>query len=78
MRRSRSELKLSDRERHRRLSANPNVSMQDLNEVLASIATTRLERKESLNEVREEMIAKKRAEMQERMKQRGSLVKLQF
>lgn len=78
MRRSRSELKLSDRERHRRLSANPNVSMQDLNEVLASIATTRLERKESLNEVREEMIAKKRVEMQERMKQRGSLVKLQF
>jgi len=81
VRRSRSELKLSDRERHRRLSANPNVSMQDLNEVLASIATTRLQRKESLNEVREEMIAKKRAEMQERnlslMNQRG-LVKLQF
>lgn len=47
-------LKLSDRERHRRLSSNPNVSVQDLQMVLAAVANVRLERKESLNELREE------------------------
>lgn len=50
----RRSLKLSDRERHRRLSANPNVSVQDLQSVLQAVANIRLERKESLNELREE------------------------
>jgi hypothetical protein len=52
-RRRRSSLKLSDRERHRRLSANPNVSAEDLQKVLQAVANVRLERKESLNELRE-------------------------
>ena len=51
---SRRPLKLSDRERHRRLSANPNVSVEDLQSVLQTIANVRLERKESLNELREQ------------------------
>eukprot|EP00984_Skeletonema_dohrnii_P036717 scaffold38014_cov144-Skeletonema_dohrnii-CCMP3373.AAC.2 len=50
----RRSLKLSDRERHRRLSANPNVSVQDLQSVLQAVANIKLERKESLNELREE------------------------
>ncbi|KAK1733156.1 hypothetical protein QTG54_016133 [Skeletonema marinoi] len=50
----RRSLKLSDRERHRRLSANPNVSVQDLQSVLQAVANIRLERKKSLNELREE------------------------
>ncbi len=47
-------LKLSDRERHRRLSANPNVSVEDLQSVLQAVANVRLERKESLNTARRE------------------------
>ena len=54
LRRRRSSLKLSDRERHRRLSANPNVSTEDLHNVLQAVAGVRLEREESLNELREE------------------------
>lgn len=56
VRRSRSELRLSDRERHRRLSANPNVSMEDLQHALQSVAVAKFERKESLNEIRNQMI----------------------
>ena len=52
--RRRGPTKLSDRERHRRLSANPNVSVEDLQSVLQAVADVRLERKESLNELREE------------------------
>lgn len=46
--------KLSDRERHRRLSSNPHVSVQELQSVLQAVASVRLERQESLNELREE------------------------
>jgi len=54
VRRTKSELRLSDRERHRRISANPNVSMEDLQLALQSVAVTRWERKESLNELRQQ------------------------
>eukprot|EP00984_Skeletonema_dohrnii_P038864 scaffold42612_cov133-Skeletonema_dohrnii-CCMP3373.AAC.1 len=50
----RRSLKLSDRERHRRLSANPNVSAQDLQSVLQAVSSIRMERKESLDELRQE------------------------
>ena len=50
MRQSTSGLKLSNRERQRQLSENPNVTVEELYEVLASVANTRLERRESLNE----------------------------
>jgi len=54
IRRSMSELRLSDRERQRRISSNPNISYTDLHSVLQSVAETRLERKLSLNELRRE------------------------
>jgi len=54
IRRSMSELRLSDRERQRRISSNPNISYTDLHSVLQSVAETRLERKNSLNELRRE------------------------
>ena len=62
--RSMSELRLSDRERHRRLSANPNISMEDLQIALQSVATTKLERKESLIELRQEKQQQKRRQQQ--------------
>ena len=61
--RRRGALKLSDRERHRRLSANPNVSVEDLQKVLQAVANVRLERKESLNELREERRKLKQQQM---------------
>ena len=61
--RRRGPLKLSDRERHRRLSANPNVSVEDLQKVLQAVANVRLERKESLNELREERRKLKQQQM---------------
>ena len=70
-RRRRSSLKLSDRERHRRLSANPNVSAEDLQNVLQAVAGVRLERKESLNELRKELREERRKLKQQR-KVRGS------
>ena len=54
IKRSMSELRLSDRERHRRLSTNPNISMEDLHIALQSVATSKLERKESLVELQQE------------------------
>ena len=54
-------LKLSARERHRRLSSNPHVSVQDLQAVLRAVASTKLERKESLNELREELLKRKKS-----------------
>ena len=65
-RRRRSSLKLSDRERHRRLSANPNVSAEDLHNVLQAVAGVRLERKESLNELRKELREERRKLKQQR------------
>ena len=59
IRRSMSELRLSDRERQRRISSNPNISYTDLHSVLQSVAETRLERKNSLNELRREHMLKK-------------------
>ena len=53
-RRSLSDLKLSDRERHRRISANPHVSLEELHAVLQSVAQIRLCRKESLMELCDE------------------------
>jgi hypothetical protein len=53
-RRSTSEFKLSGSQRHRLLLANPSVSMEDLSETLASTAVARLERRETLNEIRME------------------------
>jgi hypothetical protein len=50
----RRSLKLSERERHRRLSANPNVSIEDLQSVLQLVANAKLQRTESLNELKEE------------------------
>ena len=71
LRRRRTSLKLSDRERHRRLSANPNVSAEDLQNVLQAVAGLRLERKESLNELRKELREERRKLKQQR-KVRGS------
>ena len=49
------DLKLSDMERHRRISANPNVSMHELHAVLQSVEQIRMGREESLHEFRNEM-----------------------
>ena len=65
--RSMSELRLSDRERHRRLSANPNISMEDLQIALQSVATTKLERKESLIELRQEKQQQRQRQQQQIM-----------
>ena len=46
--------RLSNQERQRRLSSNPHVSVEDLQMVLQSVANVKLERRESLNELREE------------------------
>ena len=51
IRKSRSDFRLSDRERHCRLKSNPNISMEDLQVALNEVAKCRLERKESLNEL---------------------------
>ena len=55
----RSTLRLSDRERQHRLSSNPYVSAHDLQMVLQSVANVKLERKESLNELREERLRRR-------------------
>jgi hypothetical protein len=62
----RTPLKLSERERHRRLSANPNVSIEDFQSVLQLVANVKLERKESLNKLRQR-------QERRRMKQRRSM-----
>ena len=54
-RRRRKLHKLSDRERHRRLSANPHVSSEDIQNVIQSVAKIKLERKKSLEELRVEL-----------------------
>ncbi len=66
-------LKLSDRERHRRLSANPNVSVEDLQSVVQAVANVRLERKESLNELREERMMMRRVLKQQQAQSSMSL-----
>lgn len=53
-RRSSAELRLSYDERHRRLALNPTVTSAELTSVLRSTSEVRLQRKESLNELREE------------------------
>jgi hypothetical protein len=62
----RTPLKLSERERHRRLSANPNVSIEDVQSLLQLVANVKLERKESLNKLRQR-------QERRRMKQRRSM-----
>ena len=67
IRRSMSELRVSDEERHRRLSANPNVSNEELRKTLQTIAVTKLERKESLQELRVQQIMMKRMVERQRL-----------
>lgn len=57
-------VRLSDRERHRRLSCNPNVSAQDLQQCLNAIATVRYERKESLDEMQREVEMDRRKQVE--------------
>jgi len=63
IRRTASELKLSDRERQIRLHVNPRVSVEDVRAVLLSTAKARLERTESLNEWKMERMAKRAQEV---------------
>lgn len=65
--------KLSDRERHRRLSSNPNVSVQELQSVIQAVASVRLERKESLNELREERRRIKLLKQQQQQQEVGQV-----
>ena len=51
VRKSADELKLSDEERHRRLSTNPNISAEDLRMALQATEEARRERKQSLSEL---------------------------
>ena len=67
IRRSMSELRLSDEERHKRLSANPNISNEELRKTLQTIAVTKLERKESLQELRMQQIMMKRMVERQRL-----------
>lgn len=59
-RRAARELKLSDTQRHSLLLSNPSVSMEDLSETLASTAVARLERMETLKELRMEDARRRR------------------
>jgi len=63
MRRSASELRLTEAERAARLLSDPNISRADLVRVLRSIAEAKLERKKSLKDLRIEMIMKKEEQM---------------
>jgi len=47
-----SELKLSEQQRHALLLDDHNVTMENLTEVMTSIMRTKLEREETLNEIR--------------------------
>ena len=67
IRRSMSELRLSDEERRQRLSANPNISNEELRKTLQTIAVTKLERKESLQELRMQQIMMKRMVERQRL-----------
>ena len=67
IRRSMSELGLSDEERRQRLSANPNISNEELRKTLQTIAVTKLERKESLQELRMQQIMMKRMVERQRL-----------
>lgn len=63
IRRTVSELKLTDIERQFRLHVNPRVSVEDVRAVLLSTARARLERTESLNEWRMERMARRAVDM---------------
>ncbi|KAL3771275.1 hypothetical protein ACHAWO_005932 [Cyclotella atomus] len=54
-RRSSNSFKLGDRERQRMLRLNPSVSEADLSRILNMIADVKFQRKQSLNEIHEEM-----------------------
>jgi hypothetical protein len=62
-RRSSNSFKLGDRERQRMLRSNPSVSEADLTRMLSMIADIKFQRKQSLNEIHEEMEKQKRLEM---------------
>jgi hypothetical protein len=64
-RRAARELKLSDTQRHSLLLSNPSVSMEDLSETLASTAVARLERRETLDEIRMEDARRRRRRKEE-------------
>jgi hypothetical protein len=70
--RSTSELKLSVSRRHRLLLANPSVSMEDLPETLATTAMARLERRETLNEIRMEDARRRRRNEEVHMRRASS------
>ena len=71
IRKSRSDFRLSDRERHRRLKSNPNISMEDLQVALNEVAKCRLERKESLNEL---LMERRREKLLNRRSGEGGVV----
>lgn len=53
--------KLGDRERQRLLRLNPSVSEADMISMLGEIANVKFQRKQSLNEIHEEMEIQKRS-----------------
>jgi hypothetical protein len=62
-RRSSNSFRLGDRERQRMLRSNPSVSEADLTRMLSMIADIKFQRKQSLNEIHEEMEKQTRLEM---------------
>lgn len=64
-RRSIGELRLSDQERHHRLRMNPNISMEAVFEASQSVALAKLERKESLNELKMQILAMRQAKQRQ-------------
>lgn len=59
IRRSTSEFRLSDQERRRRISINPGVSENDLCAMLQCTSAARMERQDSLKELKKEKIVKR-------------------
>ncbi len=64
-RRSKSELKLSDVQRHSLLLSNPTVSTEDILEALVSTTAAKLDREETLQELFMEEALRRRARMEE-------------
>ncbi len=56
-------LRIPEEDRRKTLMSNPNVSADDLHSVLISTQEIRLERKESFNELRKQMLAKKKKKL---------------
>ena len=73
-RRSKSlnELRISEEDRRQTLMSNPNVSAQDLYSVLISLEEIKLERKESLKELRRKQLIKRKLH-KEKARQRAKI-----